>query len=366
MVIVPAIDESLFEPGLRIAVALSGGADSVALFRRLLEERARLGIVLSVVHMNHGIRARAAEDDAEFVASIAREAGLPLYFERADVPRAAAEQKESIEDAARRLRYAFFARLLAERAVDAVATAHTLDDQAETVLHKLIRGAWTEGLSGIHPVVLMPGGRILRPFLAVTRSEIETWLRHLGQNWREDETNHDPAYTRNRIRHELIPLLRTFNPEIARQLSRVAAIALDEEQYWQDEMDRLLPRILLPGKAARGGGRASSTLPGEACLAIEAARLRELPRASARRVLRGAAARLGVRLGFDHTERLLRLAESGSGNRAWAPAPGARGAKGTKRPPRRIELPGGLIARRTPREVLLSVTAHGTDGGSGI
>lgn len=352
----PFIDESLFEPGLRVAVALSGGADSVALFRRLLEVRSRLGLVLSVAHLHHGIRKKDADDDAEFVATLAREAELPFHYERADVPQAAAQAKESIEDAARRLRYAFFSRLLKERVTDAVATAHTIDDQAETVLHKLVRGAWTEGLSGIHPIVLAPPGRFLRPFLATTRAEIEIWLRELGQSWREDQTNQDPAYTRNRIRHELLPLLRTFNPEVARQLSRLAAIALGEEQYWQAEMDRLLPQLLLPGKAARGGGRSSSTRPGEATLAIEAARLRQLPPASARRVLRAAAEKLGVRLGFDHTERLLRLTR---------PLPTAPGSF-RKPASRRLDLPGGLTARRTPREIVLSVTSYGTDGGSEI
>ena len=141
----------LFRPGQRIAVAVSGGADSVALFRRLLEERQALGIVLSVVHVHHGIR-EAAEEEAAFVAGLAAAHDLPFHLYRTDAPAAAAALHESLEEAARNLRYGFFHQLMVDGVVDAVATAHTLDDQAETVLQKILRGAWTEGLSGIHPV----------------------------------------------------------------------------------------------------------------------------------------------------------------------------------------------------------------------
>src|SRR5580704_7143694 len=154
----------LFRPGHRIAVAVSGGADSVALLRRLLEERPKLGIALSVVHVHHGIR-EAADEDASFVADLAAAHDLPFHLHRTDAPAAAATLHESLEEAARNLRYAFFRQLMVDGRVDAVATAHTLDDQAETVLHKLLRGAWTESLSGIHPVLAMEPGTVLRPFL---------------------------------------------------------------------------------------------------------------------------------------------------------------------------------------------------------
>ena len=125
---------------------------------------------------------------------------------------------------------------MADGSADAVATAHTLDDQAETVLHKLLRGAWTEGLSGIHPVLAVEPGSILRPFLENTRATIEAWLLELQQPWREDASNQDLAHTRNRIRWQLLPLLRTFNPQIAAQLARLASISADEEAYWQGEL----------------------------------------------------------------------------------------------------------------------------------
>ena len=248
----------LFRPGQRIAVAVSGGADSVALLRRLLEERSKLGIVLSVVHVHHGIR-EAAEEDAKFVCSLAAAHDLPFHLHRTDAPAAALH--ETLEEAARNLRYAFFRQLMVEGLADAVATAHTLDDQAETVLHKLLRGAWTEGLSGIHPVLPVEPGSILRPFLENSRATIEAWLLEIQQPWREDASNQDMAYTRNRIRWELLPLLRTFNPQIAAQLARLASISADEEAYWQGELRRLLPPLLLPGRPTRGGGRSASTHP---------------------------------------------------------------------------------------------------------
>ena len=335
----------LFHPGQRIGVAVSGGADSVALLRALLEERHKLGIVLSVVHVHHGIR-EAADEESAFVAALAATHDLPFHFHRTDAVSAAAARHETLEEAARNLRYAFFRQLIADDRIDAVATAHTLDDQAETVLHKLLRGAWTEGLSGIHPVVAVEKGSILRPFLETPRAAIEEWLLQLRQPWREDASNHDLAHTRNRIRLQLLPLLRTFNPQIAAQLARLATISADEEAYWQGELNRLLPLLLLPGKPARGGGRSSSTHPEAEAVAMEHARLRDLHPAAARRVLRAAARRLGARISFEHTEQLLAMAQS----------EGGRGGG-------KFDLPGGITVERSLREIRLTRTSSPTAPG---
>jgi tRNA(Ile)-lysidine synthase len=329
----PTLRNRLFSPGQRLAAAVSGGADSVALLRRLLEERQALGIVLSVAHVHHGIRGAAADEDAAFVAALATTHGLPFHLHHADAPAAAATLHETLEEAARNLRYSFFRELIAGGHADAVATAHTLDDQAETVLHKLLRGAWTEGLSGIHPVLQVESGSILRPFLENSRATIEAWLLTLQQPWREDASNQDMAHTRNRIRRELLPLLRTFNPQVAAQLARLASISADEEAYWQGELSRLLPPLLLPGRPTRGGGRSASTHPEEEMVAIEQARLRELHPAVARRVLRAAARRLGARLNFEQTEQLLGLVESRPG---------------------KFDLPGGITVERSLREIRLN------------
>jgi tRNA(Ile)-lysidine synthase len=308
----------------------------VALLRRLLERREALGIVLSVTHVHHGIRGAAADEDEVFVATLAATHDLPFHLHRADAPAAAATLQETLEEAARNLRYSFFRELIVSGTVDAVATAHTLDDQAETVLHKLLRGAWTEGLSGIHPVLPVDPGSILRPFLENTRATIEAWLLALQQPWREDASNQDLAYTRNRIRWELLPLLRTFNPQIAAQLARLASISADEEAYWQQELSRLLPPLLLPGRPTRGGGRSASTHPEEETVAMEQARLRELHPAVARRVVRAAARRLGARLNFEQTEQLLGMVESRPG---------------------KFELPNGVTVERSLREIRLNRSA---------
>jgi tRNA(Ile)-lysidine synthase len=332
---------------MRVAVACSGGADSVALLRTLIEHRSRLGLVLSVAHMNHGIRGAESDADESFVRRLASQFDLSLHARRVETPANAQAHREGLEEAARRLRYTWFWELLAASEADAIVTAHTLDEQAETVLHRLLRGAWTEGLSGIHPVLkpaTKQSGQILRPFLATTRLEVEAWLHAIGQPWREDASNSDLAFTRNRIRHELLPALAEYNPAVKKQLAQLASLALDEESYWQTELARLLPSLLLPGKAVRGGGRATDTLLGNQSLSIEMERLRALHPALRRRVLRGAAAKLGGTLDFDHTERLLALAgldgdmqESSSRNKS------------------KLELPNRLRAERTPRELRIFV-----------
>ena len=324
------LNRLLLRPGMRLAVAVSGGADSVALLRALIEAAPEIGLVLSVAHMHHGIRGAEADADAEFVAALAAAHGLAFHRKDVDVPAAARDKRETLEEAARNLRYTWFAELLASGIADAVATAHTLDDQAETVLHKLLRGAWMEGLSGIYPVLEQPHGTILRPFLGVRRAEIEAWLSRIGQSWREDATNADIAYTRNRLRRELLPALAAYNPQIYGHLANMATLARDEEAYWQGELMRNLPQLLLPGKPVRGGGRAASTNPNEATLALEIERLPASP-AARRRILRAAARQLGVALNFEQTERLLAMCGPN--------------------PTRRQTLTASLRAERSPREL---------------
>ncbi len=330
----PQLDRRHLRAGMRVAVAVSGGADSVALLRTLAEAAPEIGLPLSVAHLHHGLRGAEADADAEFVAELAGRLGLPLHARRVDTPAAAQAERKTLEEAARHLRYAWFRDLLAQGHTDAVATAHTLDDQAETVLHRLLRGAWTEGLGGIHPLVVCPGGAILRPFLDVRHAEILTWLREIGQSWREDASNQDRAFTRNRIRHELLPQLTAFNPRIGEQLAHMATLARDEESWWEAEVAGILPSLLLPGRPVRGGGRAVSTHPNAGSVGMELERLRALAEALRRRVLRAAARQLGCALNFEQTERLMALSDP-------------QGA-------RRQQLTADLRAERTPRELRLA------------
>ncbi|MGA9673481.1 MAG: tRNA lysidine(34) synthetase TilS [Terracidiphilus sp.] len=331
------IDIRLLRPGLRLAVGLSGGADSVALLRTLTEQSRELGLVLHAAHLHHGLRGAEADADLDFCRALASRLGLPFREARVDTAAEArakleiGKQAESIEEAARRLRYAWFRELLASGEVDAVATAHTLDDQAETVLSKFLRGAWTEGLSGIHPQIQFDEGPILRPLLGVTRSQVEAYLHSIAQEWREDSSNRHLTFTRNRIRHELLPLLETWNPRLREHLAQMATLARDEEAWWQAELANIAPQLVMTGRAVRGGGRA-----GGDGVSIDVTRLAALAPALQRRLLRYAAGALGATPDFSATEALRGLALNG-------------------RAGQKSELSNGLRGERTPRELRLAV-----------
>jgi tRNA(Ile)-lysidine synthase len=344
------IARSLMSAGDRVCVAVSGGADSVALLIALSEanrEREALGVVLTAVHVHHGLRSAEADADEAFVRELCDKLGVPLVVERVNVPARQAAEREGLEEAARELRYRVFWELMKSSRADVVATAHTLDDQAETVVMKLLRGAWTEGIGGIAPAVESGvRGRIVRPLLGARRAEVEAYLRERGQTWREDATNRDVSLMRNRVRHELIPILRGFNPGIDAALARLAEIARDEEGFWQVEVAKVLPQVLLPGRPIRGGGRAVSTVTGNSSCAVEVERLRTMTPALRRRVLRAAARSLGCRISAGETAKLLALAGLGEVQPPVAARSGVR-----------LELAGGLRAERTAREIQLRVDA---------
>jgi tRNA(Ile)-lysidine synthase len=299
--------EGLLHAGDRLGLAVSGGADSVALLRILLELRKELGIVLSLVHFNHKLRGAEAEADAEFVTRLAHRHELPLHAGSGDVSSHARGHHLSIEAAARELRYRYFRELVAGNTLNRVATGHTLDDQAETVLLRIVRGAGTRGLAGIYPKLIYPklidsqlsdGGSqfsVIRPLLATRRKVLEDYLQNLGQDWREDSSNRDLRHARNRVRHGILPRLeRTLNPGVRETLAETAAMARAEEEYWQSEVASVLPglwqaerRILKPDG------------------------LRDLPLALRRRVVRAAAESLGLRLEFGHVEEILELDPGG-------------------------------------------------------
>jgi tRNA(Ile)-lysidine synthase len=287
---------ALFRPGERVGVAVSGGADSVALLRGLLELRADFGIVLSVVHLHHGIRGEEADADAQFVTDLAKGFDLPLHLEHADVPAHQRTRKLSLETAARNLRYVFFRRLLESDACDKIATAHTLDDQAETVLLRLLRGTGTRGLAAIPPfrnATPELAARIVRPMLGITRSEIEAYLHSLNEPWREDSTNADPKHLRNRVRHQLLPLLeREYNPALRHALVNLAEIARAEEEHWSAEL-------------AHHSGVVHRTAD---ATILDRDRFLALPLAIQRRLLLDVSGQLDLPVAFDDIEFMLHIA----------------------------------------------------------
>jgi tRNA(Ile)-lysidine synthase len=297
--------QALLRPGDRVGVAVSGGADSVGLLRLLLELRAELGIVLSVVHLNHCLRAAESDGDEEFVHDLAAHHDLPFFSTRRDVKGHAAEKKLSIETAARQLRYQYFEELLRKGEFNKLATAHTLDDQAETVLLKLARGAGTRGLAGIYPRVSFRRYEerkrsaselaIVRPLLSIQRRDLEAYLQQIQQAWCEDSTNVQLHHTRNRIRHEILPrLCAEVNPQVRRTFAEVADIARAEEEFWHAEVHRYLSAAW--SRSENGGILRSSTLD-------------ELPLALRRRLVRAAAESFGLGLEFKHVEEILALPE---------------------------------------------------------
>src|SRR5947207_13565654 len=172
----------MMRPGDRVGVAVSGGADSVALLLLLLELRGKLGIVLSVVHFNHKLRGKASDADEVFVAKLAAKHGLEFHSASVDVAKKAKKERANLEDAARRARYDYFRSLAESGDCRRIVVAHTADDQAETVLAHLFRGTGLTGLGGIHPVA----GPVIRPLLNVRGSELRRFLRARKQTWREE------------------------------------------------------------------------------------------------------------------------------------------------------------------------------------
>jgi tRNA(Ile)-lysidine synthase len=310
---------ALIKPGDRVGIAVSGGADSVALLRLLLELRDELGIIPSVVHFNHKLRGLESDADQQFVAELAADHHLELHLTSGDVNALAEEKHVSIETAAHELRYGYFRQLLKNSRLNRIATGHTLDDQAETVLLRIARGAGTRGLAGIYPRFSVSGSQfsvdcsVVRPLLSVRHKELETYLCGLGQPWREDLSNRDLRHSRNRVRHRILPRLeRDLNPSIRETLAETAEIARAEEEYWQTQIAGILP----------------SAWPESNVLQVSA--LVTQPLALTRRIVRAGAEKLGLRLEFPQIEQVLCLVS------------GQKGA---------IVLPNGWVVVRTGNEV---------------
>lgn len=319
----------LLKAGDRLGAAVSGGADSVALFRLLLELRGEIGLVLSVVHFNHKLRGEESDEDERFVAELARTHKLEFHCKSGEVKQYAAEKRLSLETAARELRYEFFRELLKDRHLNRIATGHTLDDQAETVLLRIFRGTGIRGLSGIHPRIVFENegcafGEVVRPLLGFRRAELLTYLRDIGQDWREDSSNQNVDFLRNRVRHRLLPVVvEEFGDATIERLSELAEIARAEEQ-WAASIQYSVPSI-----------QSGTVQP-----SLNVDPLLTLPLAVQRRLVRGWLKENapGLRISFRLIEEALEL--------AWGPAG------------RQLELPGGWSLRRGRQELLLELAAQ--------
>lgn len=283
----------LASPGERIVVAVSGGLDSVSLLAALVALRPAWRFTLRVAHLNHQLRPEAAED-AAFVEQLAARYGLPVTVGSRPVAAMAQEQGRSLEDMAREERYAFLREVARQYSAARIAVAHTMDDQVETVLLHLVRGAGADGLSGM-PLCrpLERDCRLIRPLLACWRRDVAAFAQAQGLAWREDASNRDPAFLRNRIRHELLPLLERYNPQARSAIATLAETARAEHELMTTLAGRRLRQTRRPYR------------PGAVRLGLRG--LRRQPLALRRAILRLAIERVkgDLRLiGFQHWQEL--------------------------------------------------------------
>ncbi len=230
--------------GMRVVVGVSGGADSVALLHAL-KELDEFAPEIFVCHFNHNLRGSESERDAGFVSELCGRLGLPLEIRSCDTEEFSKRNGLSIEHGARELRYRFFREICEKTGAERIATAHTMDDRAETVLMRIVRGSGVSGISSINP----RSGSLIRPFIAVRRRQIIEYLENKGEKWVEDSSNELTVFTRNRIRKQVLPVLETFNPQIKSALNRLADTAGSQSSYISLKAEKALGRIFFQDRS---------------------------------------------------------------------------------------------------------------------
>lgn len=332
----------MIAPGDRVAVACSGGADSVAMLLILRELSDELGCVLTVAHLNHRLRGGESDADEAFVRELAAKLEYPFICEHADVGRQAREARTNLEAMARKLRYEFFRELMETGKADRVAVAQTADDQAETVLFRVLRGAGTRGMAGIYPVL---DGRVIRPLLDGRRGDLRVFLEERDQSWREDSSNRDLRLTRNRIRHELLPALLPYNRRLVETLCHTAEIAREDEAFWREYLEPMIAAMVrVEGSSVR----------------VDLERFQQVPRAAGYRILRWAVSLCGtlaegnsdaapgtrMPVDFSQIRQLFEMATTGQSGHS-------------------LSLPGGIRARRQFDQLLLEARPGGPGSPTG-
>lgn len=289
----------MIPPRARVLAAVSGGADSVALALVLARLAPDLGFTLTgIAHLNHGLRGDEADRDEAFAAGLADRLGVRFVARREDIAAHANDAGESIETAARRVRYDFLHAAASEIDAGLIATGHTADDQAETVIMRLMRGAGLHGLSGVRP----RNGDVIRPLIEARRSAIESFLRDAGETWRDDASNADIEIARNRVRHQVMPVLKAIGGEgVVDALARSASLIQDDADELDARAIEMSRSIVLPS-GVQGSPRRDDR-------SIDAAALAALSPAMARRMLRAAIAPVtgGRFLSLEHVEAVRSL-----------------------------------------------------------
>jgi tRNA(Ile)-lysidine synthase len=302
---------NMLDSGDTVLVGLSGGPDSVALLHSLVAMQSIWSLRLVVVHLNHQLRDSAAEKESVFVEKLASQLHIPCVIASRDVRSYQATHRLSIQEAAREVRYAFYDETAETYGAQKIALGHQKNDNAESVLMHLLRGTGPRGLSGIPPV---RQGRIIRPLLEVTRNQILDFLQCQGIKYLEDSSNRDSKYLRNKIRHELLPLLKSnYNVQVASALTRLASIARDEEHFWNDLVTATFNDLVREYKNDR--------------VVFFASQLTRLHRALLHRMIRYSVSALKgdlKRLTHSHVEKVHRLI-TGTAHSVWLDLPGGIG-----------------------------------------
>jgi tRNA(Ile)-lysidine synthase len=306
-------EHNLFSVGERLVVAVSGGADSVCLLHILAQRQTDLGVELHVAHLNHQLRGAESDSDAKYVSDLACKLGTPATVESRDVEAYHRQKGGSLEESAREVRYSFLAKVAREIGASKVVVGHTRDDQVETVLMHLLRGTGLVGLRGLQPCSVLqygePEGRleVLRPLLEITRQETLAYCRQYKLKPHSDSSNLSPYFLRNRIRLELLPVLRSYNPSIDEALLRLAAIAGDDISFIEEQACRLW------NKLARKEGDA---------VYLDMNKIAALPRAMQRQVFRLAIKQLRDNLRdieADHIEAMMDFLSRPAGKKLCLP-----------------------------------------------
>ena len=230
----------MLQPGERVVVGVSGGADSVALLHGLWELRGEFHLSLMVAHLDHGLRP-GGNQEALFVRKLAEKLGVPFHRRKADVAAYRKEKGLTVQEAAREVRYAFLAEVARKNRASKIALGHTADDQAESVIMRILRGSGTRGLAGIPPV---REGLYIRPLIEVWRQEIEAFLKAKRIPFLTDPSNVSPHYLRNRVRQELLPLLQQYNPRVRQVLVQMADLFRAEEEFWRGFLAEKFPSLV--------------------------------------------------------------------------------------------------------------------------
>ena len=305
----------LVSGGDKLLAAVSGGPDSVCLLHILVKLQDELGIRLHVAHLNHQLRGAESEADAEYVADLSRQLGIPATIEGRDVKGYQKQKRLSLEETAREVRYSFLAQVAGSIGTERVAVGHTMDDHIETILMHLIRGTGTRGLRGLQPVTLWQSAAnrltIIRPLLEISHQETEDYCHQHQLMPRLDASNLSLSPLRNRIRQQLLPLLESYNPRVAEALLRTGRIASDDIDFLDEQIARLWDEVVQEQ---------------EKTIILDKERFDQMPAALKRYLLRASAEKLlgsAKDIEMRHIEEMMSLATKPAG--------------------KRLSLPGGLI-----------------------